>query len=230
VGEQARLDDRIGDQHREVGDVLGDERVVDRDPLPVEPARVVPGQGSAPARAGEGERDPGKVASAGSSFTMPRRSPAAKLVAEARAKTGVEFAAGMVPVPIFEPFSGHRARSWRSQRSSRTGRPGRIAPPPSRVPQSRSKDPRVQAPFDSLRSLMPASSAWSRRPRGQRRRQRHGPTPNGPTLDSPDERPGRGLGRHPRSLRTGDSSREPPARARRASSPPAHPRPARTRA
>jgi hypothetical protein len=35
---------------------------------------------------------------------MPRRSPAAKLVAEGRAKTGVELAAAKVTVPMPEPF------------------------------------------------------------------------------------------------------------------------------
>ena len=43
-----------------VGEVLGDERVVYRDLLAAEPARVVPGQGSARAGAGEGERNTGK--------------------------------------------------------------------------------------------------------------------------------------------------------------------------
>jgi threonine dehydrogenase-like Zn-dependent dehydrogenase len=46
----------------------------------------------------------GATASAGSSLTMPRRSPAAKLVAEERAKTGVELAAAKVTVPTFDPF------------------------------------------------------------------------------------------------------------------------------
>jgi hypothetical protein len=44
------------------------------------------------------------VASAGFSSTTPRRSPAAKLVAEAGAKTGVELAAAKVTVPMFESF------------------------------------------------------------------------------------------------------------------------------
>jgi hypothetical protein len=35
---------------------------------------------------------------------MPRRSPAAKLVAAARAKVGVALAAAKVTVPMFEPF------------------------------------------------------------------------------------------------------------------------------
>jgi hypothetical protein len=60
MGEQARLDDRVGDQHWEVGKVLGDERVVDRDLLAIQPARIVPGQGSFTAGTGEGKRDPGK--------------------------------------------------------------------------------------------------------------------------------------------------------------------------
>ena len=60
MGEQARLHDRIGGQHGEIGEVLGNQGVVDRDLLAVQPARVLPGQTSAPARAGEGERDPGK--------------------------------------------------------------------------------------------------------------------------------------------------------------------------
>ena len=38
MGEQAPAHDRMGDQHREVGEVLGDERVVDRDLLAIEPA------------------------------------------------------------------------------------------------------------------------------------------------------------------------------------------------
>ena len=57
---EAHLNHRTGDQHREAGEILRDQRVVERDLLAVEPARVVPSQGSAPARAGEGERDPGK--------------------------------------------------------------------------------------------------------------------------------------------------------------------------
>ena len=60
MGEQARLHDRVGDQHRKVCNVLSDQRMVDRDLLAVQPARVVPSQGSAPARAGEGERHAGE--------------------------------------------------------------------------------------------------------------------------------------------------------------------------
>ena len=47
---------------------------------------------------------PASVASAGSSFAMPRRSPAVKLVGDAKAKTGVALAAAKVTVPMFEPF------------------------------------------------------------------------------------------------------------------------------
>jgi hypothetical protein len=48
------------------------------------------------------------------------------------------------------------------------------------------------------------------------------------TLDRRDGLSGHGSGRRPCSPRTGDNNRGPPARARRVSSPPAPPRPART--
>jgi hypothetical protein len=70
--------------------------------------------------------------------------------------------------------------------------------------------------------LKPAFSASSRRPRRHRRRF--------PTPDGPGERPGHGLARRPCSRRTTDSSRGPPGRVLRVSSPSAAPHPARTKA
>jgi hypothetical protein len=94
----------MGDQHREVGEVLGDERVVDRDLLAIEPARVVPGQGSAPAGAGEGERDPGKGGIGRILVHDAEAITGREAGREARAKTGVELAATKLTVPMFEPF------------------------------------------------------------------------------------------------------------------------------
>jgi hypothetical protein len=89
----------MGDQHREVGEVLGDQRGIDRDLLAVEPARVVPGQGSAPARAGEGEG----YADERGIGRMPVHDAEAVTGSQAgregRAKTGVALAAANVTVP-----------------------------------------------------------------------------------------------------------------------------------
>jgi hypothetical protein len=49
MAERARLHYRIGDRRRDGGEGLGDARVVGRAPLPLEPARIVPGHSSAPA-------------------------------------------------------------------------------------------------------------------------------------------------------------------------------------
>ena len=103
MAEQARLDDRLGDQHREVGEVLGDQRVVDRDLLAVEPARarVVPGQGSAPAGAGEGERDLGKGGIGRILVDDAQAIPSSKA---GRGSESVALAAAKVTVPMLEPF------------------------------------------------------------------------------------------------------------------------------
>jgi hypothetical protein len=96
---------------------------------------------------------------------------------------------------------------------------GKIAPPPSRAPL------RDASPPVSLRSLKPAFCAWSHRPCCQRLTLSRGIMPDGP-----DERPGHDLARRPCSRRTTDSSRGPPGRVLRVSSPSAAPHPARTKA